>query len=185
MHIELELARIATGNRAAFSRLYIAVRPGMIRFATGLLAGDREGAEDAVDEAFIVVWQQAARFDGRGSANGWLRRIVRNKAIDWLRKQRETSMSADLDDGTETMFTNDAASPFESAATASTASLLRAELAKLSFEQREAVWMCYFEERPLREIAEAAGCPENTIKTRLFHARKMLRNSLMLAGVDV
>ncbi len=183
MQIETELMRIASGDTAAFSRLYGALRPELLRYATGLLAGDRDAAEDAVDEAFVAVWQQSGRYDGRGNAKGWVRKIVRNKAIDWLRKQREIPMSSDMEAGEAMLFANDVATPFEKASASSEALTLRAALSELSFEQREAVWMCYFEERSLREIAEAVGCPENTIKTRLFHARKILRNSSKLSGV--
>ena len=66
-------------------------------------------------------------------------------------------------------------SPFDDAARASDASQLRAALEHLSFEHREVIWLCYFEDKPLAEIAEITGCPENTVKTRLFHARRNLR----------
>ena len=56
----------------------------------------------------------------------------------------------------------------------SSAATLRRALSALSFEQREVVWMCYFEDKSVREIAELAQCPENTVKTRLFHARQNL-----------
>ncbi len=182
MEIEAEIGRIAQGDRAAFSRLYRDLNSDLIRYATALLAGDRESAEDAVDEAFIAIWEQAGRFDGRGHAMGWIRRIVRNKAIDWLRKQREVvlpdeSLSARYEaDG------QDQTSPFEAAVQMSQGARLRSALSLLSVEHREAVWMCYFEEKSLAEIALIVQCPENTVKTRLFHARKQLRDSGMLQG---
>jgi RNA polymerase sigma-70 factor, ECF subfamily len=175
-----ELRRIANDDRAAFSRVYLATRLDFVRYATGLLAGDREAAEDAVDEAFIAIWQQAGRYDGAGHAMGWMRRIVRNKAIDWLRKQRETVSSDSPELANLTDQIDDGNSPFENAAQSSTAKALHIALALLSVEQREALWMCYFEERPLREIAQWVGCPENTIKTRLFHARRILKESHLL-----
>ncbi len=177
MDIETEIRRVARDDRAAFSRLFREAGPTLVRYATGLLAGDREGAEDAVDEAFIAIWQQAGRFDGRGDAMGWMRRIVRNKAIDWLRKQRDVPMSGGTALENHANQASDAPNPFESAANRSTATSLREALAQLSVEQREAVWMCYFEDMSLREIADTAGCPENTVKTRLFHARRLLRES--------
>jgi RNA polymerase sigma-70 factor, ECF subfamily len=184
MDIETEIRRVARDDRAAFSRLYLETRPTLIRYATGLLAGDREGAEDAVDEAFIAIWQQAGRYEGKGEAIGWMRRIVRNKAIDWLRKQREVSASGGADLEHYSNEPSEEPSPFERAAHTSTASHLRDALSRLSVEHREAIWMCYFEEKSLREIAEIAGCPENTVKTRLFHARKILKSSRLLVEVD-
>lgn len=177
MGIEAELKGISGGDRAAFSRLWLATQPEFVRYATGLLAGDHSAAEDAVDEAFIAVWQQSGRYDGRGNAMGWIRRIVRNKAIDWLRKQRDVPMSGDPQMNDRQLDLGAAPTPFDIAECTSTAAMLRAALTILSVEQREAVWLCYFEEKSIQEIADIAGCPENTVKTRLFHARKALRAS--------
>jgi RNA polymerase sigma-70 factor, ECF subfamily len=177
MKIEFELDKIANGDRAAFSRLFCATQPELIRYATGLLAGDCSAAEDSVDEAFIAIWQQSGRFDGRGNAMGWIRRIVRNKAIDWLRKQRDIPMSGQPQMDECALYTSDVPTPFEMADRTSTACNLRMALGTLSIEQREAVWLCYYEEKSLREIADIVGCPENTVKTRLFHARKTMRDS--------
>lgn len=177
MNLETNLKRIANEDRGAFARLWRATQPELIRYATGLLAGDLSAAEDAVDEAFIAIWQQSGRYDGRGNAMGWIRRIVRNKAIDWLRKRRDVPMSGEPQMEDRQLCSAEMPSPFDSAVCVSTATTLRAALTILSVEQREAVWLCYYEEKSLREIAEIAGCPENTVKTRLFHARKALRAS--------
>jgi RNA polymerase sigma-70 factor, ECF subfamily len=175
MDVESKLRGIARGERGAFSELYLGMQPTFIRYATGLLAGDREAAEDVVDEAFMAVWQQAGRFAGQGSAQGWMRRIVRNKAIDWLRKQREPMLSgSDQTDAFHCIPDSDP-SPYDAAASNSEALHLKLALSKLSIEHREAIWLCYFEEKSVAEIAEIAGCPVNTVKTRLFHARQAMR----------
>lgn len=177
MTIEAECLLIAAGDRGAFTRLYRATRPDLIRYATALLAGDRSAAEDAVDDAFVAIWQQANNFAGRGHAMGWIRRIVRNKAIDWLRKQRDILMS-ETDMVEQSLAESETVpTPFDFAAQASDAAKLCAMLSTLPLEQREAVWLCYFEEKSLCEIAALTDCPQNTVKTRLFHARKKLRKS--------
>ena len=56
-------------------------------------------------------------------------------------------------------------------------------MAQLSPDHREALWLCYYEERPLAQIAAIMECPENTVKTRLFHARKQLHAMLAVAHV--
>ncbi len=179
METETMLFDIARGNKKAFATLYREQQPIMIRYATGLLAGDLAAAEDAVDEAFTAIWAQAGRFNGSGNANGWIRRIVRNKAIDWLRRQRETS-SVDVE---LTEFANECAdpapSPYDRAAQTSEGNQLRRALTGLSFEHREAVWLCYFEDKSIDEIAQIADCPQNTVKTRLFYARKSLKAELL------
>lgn len=175
MDTKTMLFDIARGSQKAFATLYTQQQPIMIRYATGLLAGDVAAAEDAVDEAFVAIWQQAGRFEGSGNANGWVRRIVRNKAIDWLRKQRDSDHpTMELDDQTP-----DAdQSPYDYAEQSCESNHLRKALEKLSFEHREAVWLCYFEDKSMNEIAEIASCPTNTVKTRLFHARQYLRTTL-------
>jgi RNA polymerase sigma-70 factor, ECF subfamily len=180
---EHDIAAIATGDRGAFTRLYRAHHSALLRFATGLLAGDRAAAEDAVDEAFIAIWEQAGRFDGHGHIIGWMRSIVRNKAIDWVRKQKHVSMSPSDVEQALAQEADSQPDPFEAAASLNMAETLRRALGQLSIEQREAVWLCYFEDKPLSEIADTAGCPENTVKTRLFHARRLLRTSGLLESV--
>ncbi len=183
MSTELDIAAIAAGDRGAFTRLYRTHQPVLLRFATGLLAGDREAAEDAVDEAFFAIWEQAGRYDGHGHVIGWMRSIVRNKAIDWLRKQKHVSLAPSDIEQALAQEADSQPDPFEAAASVNMAETLRRALERLSIEQREAVWLCYFEDKPLSEIAETAGCPENTIKTRLFHVRRILRDSGLLEAV--
>ncbi len=179
MDIENNLRRIARGERGAFTELYRATQPGFIRYATGLLAGDREAAEDVVDEAFLAIWKQASSFTGQGSAQGWMRRIVRNKAVDWLRKQKEKSMPGGDEIDAHLNMPDMSPSPYTIAERNSEAAYLKAAMNKLSVDHREVIWLCYFENKSVAEIAEVAGCPQNTVKTRLFHARKIMQNMVM------
>ena len=171
-----ELQALARGDRVAFDRLYRSQRRPMLGYALGLLAGDLAAAEDVVDEAFVDIWGQAGRFNGSGSPQGWIRRIVRNKAIDWLRKNGSTRLAEwTLADDRRTDVLPD---PESIAVRVSNREWLGKALGRLSLEQREAVMLCYFEERPLAEIAAIQACPEGTVKTRLFHARLNLRSLL-------
>lgn len=173
------LDRIARGDRAAFTTFYLRVQPELARYAAALLAGDVDAALDVVDEAFLSIWRDAGGYSGAGSADGWVRRIVRNKAVDWLRGRRERPLGEGGDAQPLTLrLVDGAANPEETAEQASAARALRRALQRLSPEHREVVWLCYFEELPLAEIAAIAGCPENTVKTRLFHARRLLRHTL-------
>lgn len=172
------IAAVASGSQAAFAELYKVQQPAMVRYATGLLAGDRETAADAVDEAFFDIWRSAARYAGEGSAEGWIRHIVRNKAIDLIRKNRERLASSDDEAAAFEARADEADTPADHAETISMGDELRRQLARLSSEHRETVWLCYFEEKPLAEIAAIMDCPENTVKTRLFHARRQLRTLL-------
>ncbi len=178
MRCEAQLRDIAKGDRQAFNALYREWHGRLVSYAAGLLAGDRSTAEDVVNEAFFAIWEQAASFSGSGSAEGWIRRIVRNKAVDWIRKRRDLPMSDHID--TMANSASSEATPFDTAAQASTAKRMQQALATLSIDHRDVVWLCYFEERALSEIADIVQCPENTVKTRLYHARKILRDSGLL-----
>jgi RNA polymerase sigma-70 factor, ECF subfamily len=180
MRCEAQLRDIARGDKAAFNALYRELNRSMNCYAAGLLAGDRSAAEDIVNEAFFAIWEQASSFNGSGSAEGWIRRIVRNKAVDWIRKQRDLPMSDAVSDKLTADSVGNSETPFDSAAKTSTERRLREALAELSVDHRNVVWLCYYEERALSEIADIVQCPENTVKTRLYHARKILRDSGLL-----
>jgi len=172
------LSQIAAGDRAAFTKLYSNAKPTLTRYAAALLAGDVDAAMDVVDEAFLSVWREAGRYSGNGSADGWIRRIVRNKAIDWLRSRRERPLPTDPQSRLALRHADEADTPVDTVQKTSASDELRRALQRLSPDHREVVWLCYFEDRSLSEIAVIAGCPENTVKTRLFHARRLLRGQL-------
>ncbi len=174
--VEWAIRGIARRDKGAFSSLYASQQPRLLNYATGLLAGDRAAAEDVVDDAFVAIWQQAGRFEDRGSAEGWLLHIVRNKAIDHIRRTSRAPL-AGADEIERHHSMSDRTSQFEPEKNIE-AFELRRVLERLSSEHREVIWLCYFEERPLAEIAALVGCPEGTVKTRLFHARKAMRGFL-------
>lgn len=167
------IRNIARGDKLSFEKLYRNMQRPMLGYAIGILAGDREAAEDAVDEAFVDIWKSAKRYSGTGSADGWVRRIVRNKAIDWLRRQK-SERSIEWSDAFD-QHADLGPNPEEMAIISSDSDWLRNRLGTLNVTQREALILCYFEERSLAEIATIMDCPENTVKTRLFHARNSLR----------
>ena len=169
------IAGIAAGRQDAFAALYTRLQPMMVRYAAGLLAADRETAADVVDEAFFDIWRTASGFRGEGSVEGWVRRIVRNKAIDAIRRQRERVAVDERESRAFEDLADEADTPDRLAERISDGDELWRRMARLSHEHREAVWLCYYEEKSLAEIADIVGCPENTVKTRLFHARKLLR----------
>lgn len=172
------LRAIAGGGKGAFAALYQDQNAIMSRYAAGLLAGDCDAAADVVDEAFMEIWRTADAYAGEGSAQGWIRRIVRNKAIDHLRRRSRTPLATDAQAETFARQADDAPGP-EAVLQEKSASLeLRRALERLTPDHREVVWLCYFEDMALSDIARQVGCPENTVKTRLFHARKALRGLL-------
>ncbi len=174
MSDEALLRAVGQGDHDAFAKLYTSTRQAMLAHATGILGGDSFAAEDAVDEAFAEIWRLAGKFNAIGSASAWIRRIVRNKAVDMLRKpaKRETGQSdsyfAAIEDSSPT--------PEQEALIGDERRWLREALAVLNSDQREVIVLCYYQEMSVKEIADATGSAVNTVKTRLFYARRKLHD---------
>jgi len=173
MKINDAIKATAKGNEQAFSQLYRSLRRQMIGYALGLVAGDLPAAEDIVDEAFLNVWQKAGKFSGQGDGKAWLRSIVRNKAVDWLRKFAGEKIDPQQHFAGKFEETNSGG--IELADITCDREWLRKILGELSAVQRETVLLFYYEEMPIAQIADVMECPENTVKTRLHHGRQKLR----------
>lgn len=159
-------------DREKFEELYRTKRMTMIAYATAIVGGDSASAEDAVDEAFADIWKKRDSLSAIENANGWLRQIVRNKAIDYLRKSGRIELHGD-DDLFDRQI-SPARSPEDTALLNSDRCWLERALAGLNGHQREAIVLCYFEGLSLQEIAVQTGASLGTVKTRLFYARKIL-----------
>ena len=97
MDLEDLLRLIGQGDRRAFRNLYDRVAGRMFASARRIL-GDRDLAEDAVQEAFVRIWRSASKFDpARGVALAWVGRIVRNAALDRLPKERDMGRIEDIE----------------------------------------------------------------------------------------
>ena len=174
---DLELARrIQSGDSAAVGELYD--RYAGIALAVGLrVLRDRELAEDVVHDAFVTVWQKIGRFDAeRGSLRSWLLSIVRNRAIDRLRRTRPTEDVADADD--RSMLRTSANPTWDAVVRTLDTTELRQAVDGLPAEQREAVELAYFGGHTYREVAQIVGIPEGTAAGRLRLALAKLRASL-------
>ena len=170
------LARVGAGDREAYARLYAEARPRMIGYAAAILGGDASAGEDAVNEAFADIWRLVGRFNPVGNATAWIRRIVRNKAIDMLRKPCNRELAVD-----ETVFRtleDHESNPEEAAQLSDEARWLRKSLVSLNPDQREAIVLCYFEALSVEQISEQTRVPVGTVKTRLYHARRRMHGWL-------
>lgn len=173
------LEGIARGERAAFQRLYTRHSVRIFRFLMRLMQ-NKATAEELLNEVFLEIWQNASRYEGRSSPTTWMMAIAHNKAVSSLRRRREvTGMddevpeTADLDDD-----------PEAAAQKQDKGRIMRACIAALSPEHREILDLVYYQELSVGEAAETLGIPENTVKTRMFYARKKLSELLKERGVD-
>ena len=141
---------------------------------------DEAQAEELTNEVFMEVWRNAGRYEGRSQVTTWLLSIARNRAISRMRKRRELEWNED--EAAEIVDEDD--DPEVSLQKQDKALALRRCLDALSREHREIVDLVYYQERSVSEVAEIVGIPENTVKTRLFYARKKLSELMNAQGID-
>jgi RNA polymerase sigma-70 factor (ECF subfamily) len=173
------IARIAQGDRVAMQVLYGRHHVRVFRFGLRLVRNEQL-AEDLINEVFLDVWRQAGKFEGRSAVSTWLLAITRFKALSALRRRQD----AELDEEAAAAIEDPSDDPEVAAQKKDTGEALRRCLSALSPEHREIVDLVYYHEKSVEEVAEIVGIPENTVKTRLFYARKKLADLLQAAGVE-
>ena len=176
---ELLIGRIARGDRLAMQVLFARHHVRIYRFVLRLLR-DEMAAEDVISEVFLDVWRQASRFEGRSAVSTWLIAIARFKALSSLRKRREEG----LDEETMEAIEEPSDSPALAIEKRDKGDKLRQCLAALTREHREVIDLVYYHEKSVEEVAQIIGIPENTVKTRMFYARKKLGELCRMAGID-
>jgi RNA polymerase sigma-70 factor (ECF subfamily) len=137
-------------------------------------------AEDLLSDVFLDAWRQAATFEARSRVSTWLLAIARFKALSALRRRPEQ----ELDDEVAATIEDPADSPEMAVEKKDKSEILRKCLTMLSPEHREILDLVYYQERSVEEVAQIVGIPENTVKTRMFYARKKLAQMLQAAGID-
>lgn len=173
------LARVAAKDRAAFETLYHRYHPRLFNYLFKVTRR-AEQVEELLNDVMLVVWQKASSFDGRSRASTWIFGIAYRKALKAL-SRRERPVEA------APSWSRQAESPDRRAPEAGPElRLVRRELvsslgqamALLSPEQRAVLELTYTYGYSCREVALLVGCPVNTVKTRMFHARRRLREAL-------
>ena len=137
-------------------------------------------AEDLISDVFLDVWRQAGRFEGRSAVSTWLLSIARFKALSALRRRPDE----ELDEETAGAIEDPSDDPEIALEKKDKSALIRKCLTGLSAEHREIIDLVYYHEKSVEEVAEIVGIPENTVKTRMFYARKKLAELLKAAGIE-
>jgi RNA polymerase sigma-70 factor, ECF subfamily len=163
------VAAIAAGDRYAMQILYNRHCIRIFRFAIRLV-DDVATAEDVVSEAFIEVWRRADSFERRSSVSTWIMSIARFKALS-VRRRRP---NAGLDLQAAETVPDPAPTPEEAVLETDRHTQLRTCLRRLSPDHRAIIDLVYYHDKTIEEVAEIVGAPKNTVKTRMFYARKRL-----------
>jgi RNA polymerase sigma-70 factor, ECF subfamily len=172
----LLLRQVADRQPEALAALYDRYAPTLLGLAKRIL-NTTSDAEEVLQEVFLHVWNQAARYDsGRSSVSTWLVLITRSRAIDRLRSRRVVERTHDaagqevpLDtspEGADNVFMHERRER------------VQRELSNLPAEQRAVLEMAFYEGLTQTEIASRADLPLGTVKTRTLLAMKKLRNAL-------
>jgi RNA polymerase sigma-70 factor, ECF subfamily len=176
---EVLIGRIAKGDRLAMQVLFARHHVRVYRFVLRLVSNPSV-AEDLISEVFLDVWRQADRFEGRSAVSTWMLAIARFKALSALRKRPDE----ELDEETAEAIEDTSDNPEVALEKKDKSAVLRQCLEKLSPEHKEIIDLVYYHEKSVEEVAEIVGIPENTVKTRMFYARKKLAELLQAAGVE-
>lgn len=160
---------IAGKDRSAMAKLYDIYYPRLDRFLTGMVQ-DRELIMELINDVMMVVWQKAVSFHNKSLVSTWIFGIAYHKALDGIRKSRryqevldEVPMMGPGDDSLNESIANRD---------------LKTIMQVLTPEQQAVTKLTFEFGYSYPEIAEMLQIPVNTVKTRMFHARKLMQKSV-------
>ncbi|MGA2776211.1 MAG: sigma-70 family RNA polymerase sigma factor [Steroidobacteraceae bacterium] len=172
------LRRISGGDRDAFRELYLRYHRRLARFLTRLLHRYAD-AEEIINDTLWIVWQRAGEFRDASRVSTWIMGIAYRRALNMIRSAttHERAMALQIADSEATV--SDSAQALEER------QLLDASLAQLPLEQRLVLEFTYYLDHSCEEIAQIMDCPVNTVKTRMFNARRKLRTILASSALGL
>lgn len=188
------LEKACSGDAGAFRRLYDAHAATVYRYGM-LQTGNRQAAEDILQETMIALWRGREKLSEISSVSSWIIAIARNKTIDYIRKKAPTVSVGEFDDnwqfhGTsaeaETLTSDMAGARLQAGGTGvglpeeaiSDRIDIAAALLELDPEKRELFYMVFYLDMSYSEVADAIGIPVGTVKSRMYHARRELKEIL-------
>jgi len=169
---------IAANDRDAMHVLYVRHSVRVYRFVLRL-TNDSSLAEDLVSEVFIDVWRGARGFKEKSQVSTWLLAIARNKTLAAMRGR----LDEQLDDEMATAIADPADDAETTVNKHDRCAIVQRCLSKLSPIHREVIDLVYYHQKSIDEVARIVGAPENTVKTRMFYARRHISKFLKQAGV--
>lgn len=161
------LMKVRLGDRRAFSALYSLYHPRLYGYIARLVP-DTGLVEEVLDDVMFVVWKDSRKFRGDSRLSTWIFGIAYRKSMKVLRSEmRRNARRADAVDPDELgrlpRVVDDG---------------VHVALRQLSAEHRQVVVLAYFGGFAYKEIAHIADCPVNTVKTRMFYARRAMKEIL-------
>lgn len=168
------VTEIQQGNMNAFGKLYETVSPRSF-FVALQIVKNKQDAEDILQDSFISALEKINTIDNPESFVGWFNRIVANKSKDFLKKKKPMLFDEEEKQVFELIPDDDREfSPQENLNDKETRKIIFDAVNELSDEKRICVLLHYYENMSIADIAETVGSNENTVKSRLYQARKDL-----------
>jgi len=163
------VARSAAGDRRAFEMLYRAYYPRLVRFLQRMTRSTPL-IEEIINDTLLAVWRKAGTLDRSSKVSTWIFAIAWRRACTTLQAVDEPVE----EDEVAAREGPDGDRPDWQLEQLRLSEAVNAALASLPLAQRTAFQLTFYHDLSYTEIAEIMDCPVNTIKTRLFHARKRL-----------
>lgn len=168
------MARVCAHDLAAFEELYRRYRPRLARFLSNLLRRPQM-VEEVLNDTMMVVWNRPDSFNGASRLSTWIFAIAYRKALKARHREDEP-----IEDAHAHERVSPDAGPDHQVSQQRVQRALFGAIGQLSPDHRAVVDLTYFHGADYREIAEIMDCPVDTVKTRMFHARRHLKR--ILAG---
>ena len=171
--------RISRGDLLALESLFRRYGPRLRRFLEPL-ARRRQLIDEILNDTMLVIWRKAGTFNGRSKASTWILGIALRRGLKTI-KHFDRTVALDTIEIDKPKDSD----PEEHVCRNELRVRLDRALESLSPEHRTVVVLTYFEGYSCREIATIVGCPVDTVKTRMFHARRRLKVLLADRREDV
>lgn len=170
------LKRVVDKDRQAFQELYLAYHDRLYRFMFRMLQ-QHEQVSELVDDVMLVVWQKAGDFRGQSKLSTWIMGIAHRMSLKAYQKNRKHQQQHTNDHALDRIPDHTDAGPESTASRDHIHAQIQRSLEKISVDKRSVVELT-LQGYSYPEIAEIIDCPVNTVKTRMFHARKELKKFL-------
>ena len=168
------IRRIADGRDVdAFERLYHSYRKRLGPF-TFRIVRDAAANEEVFNDVMLTVWRKAHTYNGKSKVSTWIFSIAYRQCLKALRGRSRLTEESEVPEAS-----------IDERRSLEQSDLVSHALVRLSPEHRLVIELSYFQGNNYREIAAIADCPENTVKTRVFHARRRLKEIVAELGEPV
>lgn len=165
-------------SAAAMAQLYKALCGAVFAFVRQrLYDADDHAIQSVVVDTLHEVWRAAERFSGQSQVKTWVLGIARHKLLDVVRSDAQRGPHEDIDDHAETL-ADEGPELSERLSQQQRAQWLQWCMEKLPVEQRESLHLLFVEGQGVEQIAQVLGVPGGTVKTRVFHAKRKLKDCL-------